>query len=136
MHRLDVETHSSDAGTAEINLSPLIDMVFLLLIFFMVTTVFVEETGVDVQKPVAASATKLNKNSILLAVTPRGDIVHGGRALALNAVRGLVARQLRDGVRPVIILADRVAHTGVVVDVIDECKRAGAETVSIAARQE
>lgn len=136
MHRLDVETHSSDADTAEINLSPLIDMVFLLLIFFMVTTVFVEETGVDVQKPVAASATKLNKNSILLAVTPRGDIVHEGRALALNAVRGLVARQLRDGVRPVIILADRVAHTGVVVDVIDECKRAGAETVSIAARQE
>ena len=118
------------------NLMPLIDMVFLLLIFFMVTTVFVEETGVDVQKPTAASAEQLDKNSIMIAVTEDGRIVYGGRDIGVNGVRGLVARLLDTEAMPVIVLADRATEAGLVVDVIDECKLAGAKQVSIATARE
>ncbi len=120
----------------DVNLSPLIDVVFLLLIFFLVTTVFVEETGVDVQKPAAASARDLEKKSILLALTAEGDVIYGGRSVGVNGVRGIVSRQLRHGDFPVILIGDAKSHTGLLVDVIDECKLAGAKVVSIAARRE
>ena len=120
----------------EINIAPLVDMVFLLLIFFIVTTVFVEETGVDIQKPVAASAQSLEKKSILLALTLDGRIVYGGREVRLNELRGLVSRMLREQEMPVIVLADENSRSGVLVDVIDECKLAGAKQVSIAAERE
>ncbi|MGB0776027.1 MAG: ExbD/TolR family protein, partial [Akkermansiaceae bacterium] len=71
--------NSNDSNTSEINISPLIDVVFILLIFFIVTTVFVDETGADVTKPRAASAADLEKNSILIAVTANGQVYQGGR---------------------------------------------------------
>jgi len=123
-------------GDPEINISPLVDMVFLLLIFFIVTTVFIEETGVEVQKPKAASAQNLEKKSILLALTAEGRVVYGGREVRLSGLRGLVSRLLREQEMPVIILADEASRTGALVDVIDECKLAGAKQVSIAAERE
>lgn len=135
MRRVDYQSRMSDRGV-DINMSPLIDVVFLLLIFFVVTTVFVEETGVEVQKPSAASARDLEKKSILFALTADGDIVYGGRAVTLNAVRGIVARQLRVRLAPVILMGDEKAQMGILVDLIDECKLAGAKTVSVAARRE
>jgi len=120
----------------QINMSPLIDCVFLLLIFFVVTTVFVEETGVDVQKPRAASARDIEKQSLQVALTEDGGIVYGGRRIGLNSLRGIVAQQLREKMVPVIIIADARARTGPLVDVIDECKLAGARQVSVAARRE
>lgn len=120
----------------EINMSPLIDCVFLLLIFFVVTTVFVEETGVEVQKPKAASATDLERNAILIALTAEGHIVYGGRTLDLNSLRGLVSGLVREQERPVIIMADASARTDQLVDVIDECKLGGARNVSLATNRE
>ncbi len=120
----------------QINMSPLIDCVFLLLIFFIVTTVFVEETGIDVQKPRAASAQDMDRRSIQLALSTDGRIVYAGREVSLNSVRGIVAQQLRERDAPVIIIADAKSHTGPLVDVIDECKLAGAKQVSVAALRE
>jgi biopolymer transport protein ExbD len=117
----------------DVNMSPLIDCVFLLLIFFIVTTVFVEETGVEIQKPQAASAQDMDKHSIMIALTADGKVVFGGREIGVNGVRGVVARQLREKESPVIILADGDARTSPLVDVIDACKLAGAKQVSIAA---
>jgi len=119
-----------------INLSPLIDCIFLLLIFFVVTTVFVEETGVDVDKPKAVSARRLEKQSLMIALTAEGEIVYGGRRMDLNSVRGVVARQMRTEEVPVIILADESSRSGRLVELIDECKLAGAKQVSIAAHAE
>ncbi len=130
-----VLSETSERGV-EINMSPLIDCVFLLLIFFIVTTVFVEETGVEIQKPQAASAQDLDRHSIMIALTADGRIVYGGREIGLNGVRGVVARQLREREAPVIILADGDARTSPLVDIIDECKLAGAKQVSIAAVRE
>ena len=124
------------AKGVDINMSPLIDCVFLLLIFFIVTTVFVEETGVDVQKPQATSAVDLDRNSIQIAVTADGRVVYGGREIGVGGVRGVVARHLREREVPVIILADADARTAPVVDVIDACRLAGARQVSIAATRD
>jgi biopolymer transport protein ExbD len=134
MKRITID-EQADRGV-DINMSPLIDCVFLLLIFFIVTTVFVEETGVDVQKPQAASARDLDKHSIMIALTSDGRIFFGGREIGLGGVRGVVARQLRERDAPVIILADGDARAFPLVDVIDECKLAGAKQVSIAATRE
>ncbi len=115
----------------DINISPLIDMVFILLIFFIVTTVFVEETGVDVNKPQAASASDLDKNSILIAITENGNVVYGGKNVGISGVRPIIRRLYQKEKMPVIIQADRKSITDVVVRVIDEAKLAGAESVSL-----
>jgi biopolymer transport protein ExbD len=117
---------------SDINVSPLIDMVFILLIFFIVTTTFVEETGVEVDKPQAASAASLDKNSILLAITAQGQVVYGGQEIGLNGVRPLVKRMTDQEPIPVIIQVDKNAAAGVVVRVIDEAKLGGAKNVSLA----
>ena len=126
---------SGGEDVSEINVSPLIDMVFILLIFFIVTTVFVEESGVEVDKPRAASAASLEKNSILLAVTARGQVVHGGREIGIGGVRPLVKRLLRTRDMPVIIQGDVDAAYGIVARVVDEAKIGGASKVSLASER-
>lgn len=121
-----------ESGEAGIDMSPLIDCVFILLIFFIVTTVFVEETGVEVDKPQAASAAQLEKNSILIAITDRGQIVYGGKDIGVRGVRPLVRRMVQREQLPVIIQADKDSSSGILVRVIDEAKLGGAQKVSIA----
>jgi biopolymer transport protein ExbD len=127
----------SDAPTqdAAIDVSPLMDCVFILLIFFIVTTTFVEEPGVEVDRPRAASAERLKKNSVLIAVTDEGAVVYGGREIGLAGVRSLVTRLLAKEVLPVIIQSDGAASSGLLVRVIGEAKLAGAEKISVATRR-
>ncbi|MHB1307579.1 MAG: ExbD/TolR family protein [Limisphaerales bacterium] len=117
---------------SDINVSPLIDMVFILLIFFIVTTVFVEETGTEVDKPQAASAVALEKNSILIALTSKGQVVYGGKEIGMGGVRPLVRRLCQQEAMPVIIQADQNASAGMLVRLIDESKLGGARNVSLA----
>jgi biopolymer transport protein ExbD len=116
----------------EINISPLIDMVFILLIFFIVTTVFVEETGVNVNKPQASAAIPLEANSILLAITDQGKVVYGGREVGIAGVRSIVKRLVQGNAdMPTIVQADKTVPTELLVKVIDEAKLGGAKAVSI-----
>jgi biopolymer transport protein ExbD len=117
-----------------INISPLIDMMFILLLFFIVTTVFVEATGVTVEKPQAASAVQLEKLSILIAITAQGQVVYGGREIGVSGVRAIVRRLTQKEPLPVILEVDERASAGIVVRVIDECKLGGARTVSLATK--
>ncbi len=120
----------------EINISPLIDMVFILLIFFIVTTVFVEETGVDINRPDAASASQLEKNSILIAVTAQNQVVFGQRDIGVAGVRALVKRlTTQEPEMPVIIQADEGSLTGTLVRVVDEAKLGGARVVNVATKK-
>lgn len=121
-----------DAESDEINISPLIDMVFILLIFFIVTTVFVEETGVDVNKPQAASASDLEKNSILIAITDKNKVVYGGKEVGLSGVRSIVRQLVSRDQMPVIIQADKSVSIDLYTRVHDECKLAGANVVNLA----
>lgn len=119
----------------EVNMSPLIDMVFILLIFFIVTTTFVEESGVEVDKPSAATATRLDKNSILFAVTASGQVVYGGKEVGVGGVRPVVSRLCEKEPMPVIIQTDKAAPAGILVRVIDEAKLGKAKNVSLASEQ-
>lgn len=124
-----------DSGEATVDISPLIDCVFILLIFFIVTTTFVEETGVEVDKPQAASSVNLEKNSILLAITDEGAVVYGGKDIGISGVRPLVKRMIAKEDVPVIIQVDQIVPSGLLVRVIDEAKLAGATKVSLATRK-
>ena len=122
-----------EAEMSDINISPMIDMVFILLIFFIVTTVFVQEPGVEVEREIARSALDLEKNSILIAITPDGEVVYGGSNIGVVGVRGVVRRLTADNERmPVILQADRAAPSATVIRVIDEAKLANpSSAVSI-----
>ncbi|RZO87762.1 MAG: biopolymer transporter ExbD [Kiritimatiellaceae bacterium] len=127
--------NKGDEGSdAAVDISPLIDCVFILLIFFIVTTTFVEETGVEVDKPQAASSVQLEKTSVLLAITDKGEIVYGGREIGIAGVQPLVKRMMQKEEVPVIVQADQNVQAGLLIRVIDEAKLAGAVKVSIATR--
>ena len=116
-----------------INVSPLIDMVFILLIFFIVAAVFVEEPGVQVQRPITTTAEKLEKNSILIALTANNEIYYGGDSIGMEGIRPLVRRLLRIKDMPIILQADQDADGKTMVRLIEEARLAGG-TVSIASK--
>jgi biopolymer transport protein ExbD len=119
-----------EAEMSDINISPMIDMVFILLIFFIVTTVFVQEPGVEVQREFAMSSLDLEKNSILIAITEDGEVVYGGSNIGIVGVRGVVKRLTADNeIMPVILQVDRAAPAGTVIRVIDEAKLANPPSV-------
>lgn len=124
------QLHQSHHEGVSIDLSPMIDCVFILLIFFIVTTVFVEETGVEVRKPDAAAAVPLERNSILLAITADNQVVYGGRDIGVAGVGAVVRRLLLQEQVPVIIQADRDASHGVFAQVYGEAKLAGATEIN------
>lgn len=130
------QSSSEDASEAGIDMSPMIDCVFILLIFFIVTTTFVDETGVEVDKPQAASSVRLEKTSILIAITAQGTVVYGGRDIGVGGVQPLVRRMLQKEKVPVVLQADAAVPAGLLVRVIDEAKLAGPDVkVSIASKR-
>ncbi|MFH1761673.1 MAG: biopolymer transporter ExbD [bacterium] len=133
----DFLTVSKEYGSAEINISPLMDMVFILLIFFVVTASFVRETGVDVNKPKAQSAVSLDKESIMIGITREGTIHIQERQVSMLMLRAILSRMVKEYPnRGVVIIADRGSETGIAVDVMDECNVAGVAKISIAAMKE
>lgn len=129
------EMTAEDGGDIGIDISPLIDCVFILLIFFIVTTTFVEDTGVEVDKPEAASSIQLEKTSILIALTEKGEVVYGGHEIGFSGVQQLVKRMLKKEDVPVIIEADAAVPSGLLVRLVGEAKLGGATKVSVASRK-
>ncbi len=120
-----------------IDLTPMLDIVFIMLIFFIVTAVFVREPGVDVQRPDAETDTDKANIAVLVAVTEDNEIFIDGRQIEVRAVRAFIERLRNDNPKgPVIIQADGEADTGIVVQVMDQARLAGAPAVSIATLQE
>jgi biopolymer transport protein ExbD len=119
-----------------INMGPLVDMVFLLLIFFVVTTSFVKETGIDVQRSVAATAERKERGNIMIGINAAGEIYMESKRIDVRSVRALVERALaEDPESGVVIVADKDSNTGIVVQAMDQCRMAGAANVSLAARR-
>ena len=121
-----------DNKVQQIDLSPLLDVVFILLIFFIVTTVFVKETGVEVKKPQAMSAADLERKSILIAITEDGRIVYAGQDIGVAGVKPTVSQLLAQRSMPVILQVDENVTTKTLVAVMDEAKMAGATSVNLA----
>jgi biopolymer transport protein ExbD len=129
------DSSADEESDTMIDMSPLIDCVFILLIFFIVTTVFVEESGVEVDKPQAASSVQLEKQSILIALTANGQVVYDGRDVGVAGVQAIVRRIVQREDTPVIIQADQASQTGMLARIIDEAKLGGATKVSLATLQ-
>ncbi|MFN3166639.1 MAG: ExbD/TolR family protein [Phycisphaeraceae bacterium] len=114
---------------ADIDMSPLIDCVFILLIFFIVTTVFVTVPDAETDRPLTMTAQQLERNSILIAVTPNDEVIYGDREIGIAGVQPLVRRMLRDEDLPVVILGDTNAKASTVIRVQNEAKLAQATRV-------
>jgi len=127
-------TRRSRRSATELNMAPLIDMVFILLIFFLVTTSFVKETGIEVSRPTAATAVSQSKATIPIAIDPANRIYMDHREIDVRAVRANVERALAENPEgAVVVVADRASSTGMAIEVMDGCRMAGAKNVSLAA---
>jgi biopolymer transport protein ExbD len=125
----------ANRSTVELNMAPLIDMVFILLIFFLVTTSFVKETGIEVNRPTAATAVSNEKTTILIGIDAKNSIYIANREVDVRAVRANVERALAENPEgSVVVVADRASATGTAIQVMDGCRMAGAQIVSLAAK--
>jgi biopolymer transport protein ExbD len=120
---------------AAIDMTPMLDIVFIMLIFFIVTTVFVKEAGIEVNKPEASQAFLHKNANIFIAVTEDGSVWMNKSEVAVDSVRATLERLLTEQPTDyVFIQADVKAKHGVVVKVMDQVKAAGIDRVSVAAR--
>jgi biopolymer transport protein ExbD len=119
---------------ATIDMTPMLDIVFIMLIFFIVTTSFVKEAGIDVQKPKAANATKKPTANIFIAIRENGEIWMDKRVVDVERVSANIEKLLAEQPTDIVIIqADVKAEHGVVVKVMDAIKDAGIDKISIAA---
>ncbi|GLX82772.1 biopolymer transporter ExbD [Thalassotalea loyana] len=118
----------------EINMTPMLDVVFILLIFFIVTASFVKEAGIDVNRPEAATAVKKERANILVAISDKGEIWINKRRVDVRTVQANIERLKAENPQgTVVIQADKKATTDVLVKVMDSARAAGVYDVSIAA---
>jgi biopolymer transport protein ExbD len=118
----------------EVNLTPMLDVVFIMLIFFIVTASFVKESGIDVNRPDAATAERKERGNILVAISENGQIWMDKRQIDPRALRANIERLHAENPQgAVVIQADKMARTGLLVKVMDAARLAGVANVSIAA---
>ena len=120
----------------EINMTPMLDVVFILLIFFIVTASFVKEAGIEVNRPDAATAVKKERANILVAISDKGEIWINKRRVDVRAVQANIERLKAENPQgTVVIQADKKATTDVLIKVMDSARAAGVFDVSIAAQE-
>ncbi len=120
-----------------IDLTPLMDIVFIMLIFFIVTTSFIKESGVEVNRPTANTAERKERGNILIAITANGEVWIDKRQVDVRAVRANVERfKAENPEAAVVIQADRDSKNGLLVEVMDQVRLAGVSNISIAATKE
>jgi biopolymer transport protein ExbD len=127
--------HAENQDETEVNITPMLDIVFIMLIFFIVTTSFIRETGIDPQRPEAATAGAQDRGNILIGVAANDQVWMDNRAVELDAVRQMVEQARNESPEStVVIIADEHASTGVVIDLMDQVRLAGVLNISVAAQ--
>ncbi len=117
----------------DLNITPMLDVVFIILIFFVVSTSFVKESGVDVSRPTATTAERKERGNIMIGITADGTVWIDKRQVDIRAVRANIERLHAENPEgAVVIQADRNARTGLLVQIIDQSRLAGVSDVSIA----
>ena len=122
---------------SEINITPMLDVVFIMLIFFIVTTSFVKESGIEVNRPSAQTAERNEKGNILVAISENNEIFIDRRKVELRAIRPNIIRLKAENPEgSVIIQADKASQTGLLVEAMDQIRLAGVLEISIAAEND
>lgn len=125
-----------DEEEATIDMTPMLDVVFIMLIFFIVTASFVKEAGIDVNRPEAATAVKQDRANILIAISDTGEIWINKRRVDVRAVQANIERLHAENPQgTVVIQADQKATTDTLIKVMDASRAAGVFEVSIAAQE-
>ena len=115
-----------------IDISPLIDVVFILLIFFMVSTTFVKDAQLKLQRPSAQSAEAADTKSVRISIDRQGAVYLGEEAIRLWMLQSRVREQLRASSQSsVLVIADRSTPTELLIDVVDQCRMGGAKDVGV-----
>ena len=126
-----------DEEEAAIDMTPMLDVVFIMLIFFIVTASFVKEAGIDVNRPEAATAVKKDRANILIAISDKGEIWINKRRIDVRAVQANIERLRAENPQgSVVIQADKKATTETLIKVMDASGAAGVYDVSIAAQEQ
>ncbi|MCF8473197.1 MAG: biopolymer transporter ExbD [Emcibacter sp.] len=127
--------HASKAnsGDAEIDMTPMLDIVFIMLIFFIVTASFLKEAGIEINRPDASTSVKADKANIMIAVSDKNEVWMEKRRVDPRAVRANVERLRAENPEgSVVIQADVDAKTGVVMEVIDAVRMANVNDYVVA----
>jgi biopolymer transport protein ExbD len=131
---MSARRHIPAQDDTELDMTPMLDIVFIMLIFFIVTTSFVKESGVSVSTPQAQTASQQDKANIFIAITAEGEVWVDRRPVDPRSVRAIVARLHADNPEgSVIIQSDEDASTRMLVEVMDQVRLAGVEGIAIAA---
>ena len=133
----EIEIPTPQTGRPEISMAPLVDVVFLLLIFFMVTTVFPDEDGLMIEKPVSESGAPLDADHIVVKLGREGQLEYNGKPVSAETLGALLEADLEArSLGSVIVHADRRATTESLIRVIDISKASGATQLGIATDEE
>ena len=118
---------------SQVDLTPMLDVVFIMLIFFIVTSTFVKESGVAVTRPNAETAVPTDAASIQIGITSNNQIYFDKRLVDKRAVRANIEKGLAESPgAAVIIVADALSNTETLIEVMDQSRLAGAENISVA----
>jgi biopolymer transport protein ExbD len=129
-----IQRRARDRDTSEVNLTPMLDVVFIMLIFFIVTASFVKEAGIDISRPPAATAERKERGNILIAITANDQIWIDRRHVDPRSVRANIERMHAENPQgSVVIQADKDSKNGLLVQVMDAARLAGVSNVSLAA---
>ena len=130
-------TNAGEDDEGEINLTPMLDVVFIMLIFFIVTATFIKEAGIDIDRPQAKTAGEQRGASILIAISPNNEVWIDRRKVKPEGVKPAVEQLLAENPEgEVVIQADSEAHAETLLEVMASVRDAGANNIALSAEQE
>ncbi|MFB3063450.1 MAG: ExbD/TolR family protein [Gammaproteobacteria bacterium] len=128
--------HATQEEETEINITPMLDVVFIMLIFFIVTTSFIKETGIDPNRPEAETASPNAHGNILIAISEFDQVWMNKNQVDLAQIRAMVESAVAEiPESSVIIIADEKASTGVLIDLMDQVRLGGVANIMVAATE-
>lgn len=130
-----IQRAQNDQEEASVDITPMLDVVFIMLIFFIVTATFIKEAGIDVDKPAAATAVVQEKASILIAIDAASEVWIDRRRVDVRSLRSIIERLHAENPKgTVVILADKASTNETLVQVMDASRRAGVYDIALAAQ--
>ncbi len=131
---MNFSTRTKRRGLTDINLTPLVDIVFILLIFFLITSTFVQSPGIDVNLPKAGSSTDTRQSqSIVITVDENGQLIYGGEVTDIGGLKDTLTNLFKDSPNhQIVIQADETTHHGAVVQAMDVAREVGFRKLGIA----
>ncbi len=128
--------HATQEEETEINITPMLDVVFIMLIFFIVTTSFIKETGIDPNRPEAETAIANARGNILIAISEFDQVWMNKNQVELAQIRAMVESAVAEiPESSVIIIADEKASTGILIDLMDQVRLGGVANIMVAAEK-